>query len=269
MTDETLQAAEEAEHLDDELDSDSAPEESELPEEGEEAPDETEQATEGEEEQEQPDWYVKAINRQHFKFREEERKRQELENELQKLREKHPEAGRPEVPPPPDPFDEDYEQKVAARDKAIQAQIQYDTRQNLMAEVQRRQQQEQAQKQQSELQARVQSYSQRAEQAGIDAQDLAVAGAAVASYGINDNLAQYILNDEKGPLITMHLSRHPEVLEQIQSLDPVSAAVHIATQVVPQVSAAPDKTKAPKPPETLGGGGAPPVEEGPEGATYE
>lgn len=257
------------------IDSDSAPEEeaqTPVEEEAQQVETEeasTEQAQEGDEQGNDPEWYTKAINRQHFKYREEERKRLELEQELEKIKGQLPKQAAPDIPPPPDPFAEDYEQKIAERDKAIQERIRYDTQQSLIKEAARRKAVAEQEAAQKEFTARVQTYSDRAEKLGVEAQELAVAGQTIASYGIPDALTNYILNEEKGPLITMHLARHPQELEQVRSLDPVSAAVHIATQIAPKVSVVPNKSQAPKPPETLSGAGAPPIEDGPEGATYE
>lgn len=258
---ETLQAADEAV-----MDSDSAPEETQTL----EAEDAQEAAPEEKPEQpepeEKPGWQ-KAIDKQTYYRREAERQLAEAQDEIDKLKARVPQDVAPEIPPIPDAFDEDHDQKVIERDKAIKARAEWDTRQALKAAVQQREEQRQAQEAQEALMKRGAIYQQRSTQMGVNAQELASAGQFVASY-INPQVADYILDSEQGPLITMHLARNPGELERVSSMPPMMAAVHIATQIEPNVTAKPTVTKAPAPPETLDGG-APPSERGPKGATYE
>lgn len=266
MTDETLQAS-----LEDELpveESESAPEANEEPQQddGEQPEKQPEQP---EEQQEDPDWYVQAINRQHKKYRDEERRRLELEQRLAQFEQQQPQDDRPTVPPIPDPFDDDYESKVQARDKAIREVAAWETRQQ--AE-QYRQQQEQiraVQERTQQLQTVLKTYTERANELGVKPEELQVAGNTVATMGIHDDVATYILEDDKGPLITTYLARNPAELQRMQGMSPMMAAVHVATQVRQKAESAFGKTQAPPPPESLDGGGTPPQQRGPKGATFE
>lgn len=265
MTEETLQAAEEAV-----IDSESAPEGEEAPE-NVEAPENQEDAQEAQDEgkEETPGWFQKAIDRQTYKYREEERRANKLAEELERIKAQSPQQdGPPDIPPPPDPFDDNYEEKIKERDKAVRARIEYDTRQALIEESNRRKAQQEAESQQKALMDRGTAYKQRAEKLGVEPNELATAGPFVASY-IAPELGDYLLDSEQGPAITVHLAKNPQVLEQVAQMPPMMAAAHIATSIVPNLSAKPKQTKAPKPPETLGGGGAPPDDGGPAGATYE
>lgn len=258
-----VEASESSPELNDEQE---APETEEQPEESQEAKEETP------EDQEDPDWYVKAINRQHRKYREEERRRLELEQELQRIRQQAPQqqdSNRPQIPPAPDPFDEDYEAKIEARDKAIRQAAEWDAQEQARNYYRQQQEQQAIQARAQQLRQTLTSYTDRAKEFGIKPDVLQVAGNTVATMGIHDDVATYILSDEKGPLITTYLARHPADLEAMQSMTPVQAAVYVATKVRQKAESAHGITKAPPPPESLEGGGAPPRVRGPKGATFE
>lgn len=210
----------------------------------------------------------KAIGRQHAKFREQEKRAEALAAENERLKAQMPQEQRPEIPDPPDPLDDDFESRTAARDAAIREAATYDARQ----EQARQQAAQRAQAAQNERQATItqsaQSYMERAQKAGIDAAALQVAGQTVAAYGVSDELAEHILNEEQGPLITQYLASNLDELETLRSMSPMQAAVRIATRVVPKISAVPANTGAPSPPDALEGGGVPPAERGPDGTTY-
>lgn len=266
MENQEMQAAEEAV-----IDQDSSPE-SESPEnveaqEAEPAPQEAEPAQEAPEGS-TPEWFQKAIDRQTYKYREEERKRQAVEEQLEKLKSQMPQDVAPDIPPIPDQFDDDYEAKLKARDDAIKQRVEWDTRQALKAAVDRREQERQAQEAQEAFAKTEQAYVNRAKELEIDPNELANAGQYVGSY-LNPNVGSFILESEQGPLITTYLAKNPAELQAVASMPPMQAAAHIAMNIVPNVTAKPKQTQAPPPPETLGGGGTPPGERGPAGATYE
>jgi hypothetical protein len=265
MTDETLQAAEEAERLEEGSEisteeTDETPTEEAQPE---------EQQPEPQAEESDPEWYVQAINRQHKKYRDEERRRLELEQRLQELERQQPKDDRPEIPPAPDPFDDNYEQKVADRDAKIREVAAWEARQQAMQYQQQQEQMRTVQQKAQELQTTLKTYTERANELGIKPEQLQVAGNTVASMGIHDDVANYILQDDKGPLITSYLARNPAEVQQMQMMSPVQAAVHLATQVKQKAESMFGKSQAPKPPESLDGGGAPPQQRGPKGATFE
>ena len=267
MTDETLQAAEEAELPVEE--SESAPEVNENENLEADAPNEPappkEEPDEGD-----PDWYVQAINRQHKKYRDEERRRLELEQRLQQMESQLPKQDdRPEIPPAPDPFDDDYESKIAERDKAIRKAAEWEAQQQARQYADQMRQQQAMQERATQLRTTLQTYTGRATELGIKPEELQVAGNTVATMGVHDDVATYILADEKGPLITTYLARHPQEVEAMQSMTPVQAGVYLATKVRPKAESAHGITQAPPPPESLDGGGAPPQQRGPKGATFE
>lgn len=217
----------------------------------------------------------KAINKQHFKYREEERKRlaaEEREKELQrKLAEYESKNSEIVIPPMPNPFDEDFESKVKDRDEAIRRVAAQEAEKKSMQDEQQRNQEAAQQKENERIQAKAEKYDQRIETLGLTKDEIAVAGRTVAEYGISPDVAEFILDHEQGPLITKYLANNPVELDEIRSMNPIDAAFKInSTIAVAAASLKPQATNTPDPAETLGGRGA--VEQGSsliKGATFE
>ncbi len=195
---------------------------------------------------------------------EERNRREELERKLAELQA----PVRPDIPPVPDPYDQDFQAKSQFRDAMIAKAAQYD------AQVRWNQQQiedaraKEAAKGQQVLQQTAVTYAETAAKLGVQAQELQQAGAAVAQYGINDRLATRILKDERGPEITVYLSKNLQDLDALSNMEPEDAAVYIETVIKPKAKRGPP-TLAPAPVETLKGSGSPEGYTGPDGATYE
>lgn len=200
----------------------------------------------------------KAINKKHFQYKEEERKRLAAEKELQELRAKLEQqtSQRPEIPPIPDPYDENYEAKVKARDEAIRQVVVYEAKQEV--ETQRKQQLEEQQRQEQakQIESMVTTYNQRAKSLGLDVAEVEKAGDTLVQYGVSQDVANFLLSDEDGPLMTKYLAANPLELERIQSMPPMQAAIALNDSVRKQAAGLkPKQTKAPEPPEVLNGGG--------------
>jgi hypothetical protein len=209
------------------------------------------------------------IARQVAKRKEAER---ELEEYRQRLQQSQPEqpSGRPEIPEPPNIWDDDYEAKIKARDEAIRAAVEWEAQEQYRQQYEQQQKWEQQQKEQEQLLSKVTTYTERAKEYGIDESDLQVAGNAVAQFGIPEPLIQYILEDDAGPAITMHLSRNLQELDTLNRMDPIKAAVHIATTLKPKATRnAQRRSKPPEPTDSPRGSGVPEKERGPKGAVYE
>lgn len=220
----------------------------------------------GDEENKDPAGFTKRINQKHFELMEEKRAREALEAEVIALKAKIPEIQKPVVPPLPDPYDDDFDSKMLQRDEAIKRVAAYEAQEEInqsRLQEQHRLRQEGLNK---SLVESVKTYSDRARTLNISDNELKVAGQTVAAYGIHDSVAEFILQDEKGPAITAYLARNPDMLETISKMNPIHAALHITNNVKPKLSA---KTNLPEPAETLGGGGVRKKEDGLKGARYE
>jgi len=210
----------------------------------------------------------KAIGRQHSKFRAEQERANGLAAENQRLRASLPQQARPDIPPLPDSLDDDFEKKMEARDKAISEASAFDVRQEV-AHTQAATQERTTQNEQFEtFNKAADTYMGRAVKLGLDGAGLQVAVNTTAAYGISEELAVHILNDEQGPLITQYLAGNLNELESLRVMSPMQAAVHLANVIVPKMTAVRANSGAPLPPDGLSGGGVPPSERGPPGTTY-
>lgn len=217
-----------------------------------------------------------AIGKKTFKLREQERRADALQQELQEAQaSSKSQETRPDVPPIADRYDfdsdDDYNASINKRDQAIAQQAAYDAGQNIFKQQNQQLQAQKAAQQQQAMYQSVQQYSERANKYGITQQELESAGRNIASYGISNNLEQHILNDENGPLITVYLGNNANAttLDKLSRMDDMSAAIFINSQIKPKAEAfKPRTTTAPQPVETLRGTGVPKKERGPTGATF-
>jgi hypothetical protein len=200
--------------------------------------------------------------------KEAERRAEELERKLQEYQEKQP-SGAPEVPEMPNVWDDDYEEKVKARDEAIIQRARWEEDQRAKEMREQEEQQQAAARQQEELMGRVVSYTERAKSLGISESELQVAGTAVSQVGMPEDLTMFILDDDKGPAITTYLARNLQEVQKLQSMNPLQAAVYLTTEIKPKVSRSLKRTSPPDPADTVKGSGVPEKERGPKGATFE
>jgi len=206
-----------------------------------------------------------------FKEREARREAEQLQEQLAKLKAEQPQESRPNVPDLPDPFDDDFADKVRQRDEALAKAVKFDAEQNMLQQQAQQAQQQQALQEQQLLNKRMQTYTERATALGVSSDDLRVAGQQVANYGIDDQVASFVLDHDQGPLITKYLSTSPMELDAIRQMSPMQAAVYIESSVKGKAAqlGVKKQTTAPEPVEVLNGAGAPVYDEGPAGATYE
>jgi hypothetical protein len=214
---------------------------------------------------------AQAIRDAAFKAREakreaaaEKERREELERKLQQ----YEAPVRPDIPPPPDPYDQDFQQRVAHRDALIAQAARWDAQQAYVQQQAQVDAQARWQAEQDKLRATVTAYSGTADKLGITAAELSQAGQAVAQFGIHDDLAQHILTDEQGPSITVYLSKNPLEMDKISNMSPIKAAAYIESHVKPKAVKPPPQL-APEPVESLKGSGVPENESHMKGVTME
>jgi hypothetical protein len=234
------------------------------------SPEEGEQNTEDSEKQALSEGAQKAINKQHFKYREEQRKRLELEERLKELESKQEVSTAPgEIPPIPDSWDENYEQKIRQREEAIQRKAAFDAQEQLRADqaaITQREQQRQELERSQKLQ---EQFSANANKLGVNPESLQKAQEVVVSYGITPDLATALIEDSDGPLMVQHLAANPLELDALIHAPPISAGLKLAEIKAKASALKPKPSSAPTPPTTLKGRGAPEKQRGPEGATFE
>lgn len=199
-----------------------------------------------------------AINKQHAKFREEERKRKSLEKELEELRSRQPkEPEAPIVPDAPDPYDENYEELVKVRDQKLLEKAKYDISRQAEAERHQKLVAEKQEVRQKEVAEMIKSYNNRTEKLGLSVADIHKSGQAIVDYGINEQLAEFILSDEDGPLLTKYLAHNPAELDELLSLPITNATIRMHTDIRQKVQGLKPKTSGtPDPAPVLSGNGA-------------
>ncbi len=210
-----------------------------------------------------------AIGKKVAKQREAERQAEEARRELQEAQQRlqqYERPIRPDIPAPPDPYEDNFAAKVAHRDAMIAKAAEFD------AQIRWQQQQEQARQQQTIAEERakvvktVETYSETASKLGITAEELQAAGQQIAPY-VSDRLALRILNDDSGPEITTYLARNLIELDKVTRMSPEDAAVYIATEIKPKAKRSPPKLP-PEPTENISGASMRENSRGPRGATY-
>ena len=183
------------------------------------------------------------------------RQAKRLQTELDELKNKQPEVIRPDVPPMPDEFDDDFQSKLQARDDAIRLQAEHDAgvkfAETQLQEAQLRQQTED----QAALAVKVQAYSSNATKLGITPQDLQTAGGIVGQYGLREDVATALLDDDEGALVTLYLASNPLAIENLNGANMLSIG-QVYADIKSKASALkPKQSDAPPPVELLNGGG--------------
>ena len=201
----------------------------------------------------------KAIGKQHFKFRQEEREHQKTQAALVEANKKLEELQRtpePRVPPTPDPFDPGFAEQLAIREQAITAKANYDYEQRLAADAQARTAQEAQAAQHKALQDKGDAYFANAEKLGIDPQLVKQAGAIVTSHGLPDKVSLAILEETEGALMTQYLALHPEEIYELQGMSDWQMYGRVNEIKAKASALKPKQTKAPQPPDSLSGNAA-------------
>ena len=161
------------------------------------------------------------------------RKAAELEQKLQK----YETPDRPEVPPLPDPYDDDYEARVAARDAAIAAQTKWDNDQQQRQQAQVRAAQEERLRQQQANEDITRGFIEKGDKVGITEVELDTAVGTLVDQGIFGEKAKHILTHESGPDMTMYLARNALEADKVASMSEMQAAIYLETVVLPKVKA--------------------------------
>jgi len=218
-----------------------------------------------------PEWFQKKINKQTFAQRQAERERDEARKEAEALRKRY-ESAEPEnvsIPPIPDAYDDDYEQKIRDRDEAILRKAKNDSIQEQRRETTARQQQERERADYERSQTLQKQFLENSKKLGVDSEQLSTAQDTVIEYGVTPELAMTLLEDSSGPLMVQYLAANPLDLYDIVNASPVKAGLMLAEVKSKALSLKPKPSNAPSPATRLDGRASPQKERGPKGATFE
>lgn len=200
----------------------------------------------------QSDRVQEVINTKHRRMKEAEERAARAEQQLQQMQQQYkPQA--PTVPAEPDPFDEDYDDKIRIREDAIRARALYDAQQQQLDIQNQQRQQALLVQQQQETAKKAQEYQARAKKLGIKPETLVEKANVVGSYFNMNNpahneLVNEIITDEQGPLITKHLAENISELAELSEMPLVKAVLHIERNIKPKLAKVPPKqTRATRP----------------------
>lgn len=235
------------------------------------SPDEGEENTKEEEDDNSPEWFQKKINKQTFKQRQAERERDEARKEAEELRRKYESAElKPvDVPPIPDTWDDNYEQKIRQRDEAILQKAKYEATQAQRREQSALSEQQEQRKQYERSQALNDQFVANSKKLGVDTKALSEAQDVILQAGVTPQLAVALLEDADGPLMVQHLAANPMDLYDILDADPLRQGYMLASVKTKASALKRKSSSAPNPATTLNGRAAPPKQRGPSGATFE
>lgn len=190
------------------------------------------------------------------RFRKEEERRaeaaeqraKELEEKLNGLRGDQD----TQLPPMPDQFDDDFPQKMAQYNQAVQKRAEKLALQKYQHEQQVKAQQQKQQQMQQELRENTKKMYDGAVQYGIDPDQLKEAESTLSLFlpkgqtGID--MAQYLLAHEQSPLIVNYLGTNLSEAEKIGRMNPYQAVAYIENTVRPNAAKLkPKLTKTPEP----------------------
>lgn len=194
----------------------------------------------------------------------EERERQLIET--QRKLQQYEAPVRPDIPPPPDPYEDNFAQKVAHRDAMIARAAQFDAEINWRNNQEQQRQQQAAAEERAKVVKTVETYSEVATKLGITSEELAEAGSKIAPY-VPDRLALSILNDASGPEITTFLAKNLVELDKVTRMSPEDGAVYLETVIKPAAKR-PVPKLAPEPTDKLSGASVKEAGRGPSGVVY-
>ncbi len=168
---------------------------------------------------------------QKFENRRERRERERAQDELARLQtaQAHQTGNKPVIPDLPDAFDDDFSEKMVARETAIREAERFDARAEYGQQAQQYQlQQVQAQEAQ-EFQKTADTFKERATTLGITNAELQQNGERLLSYqALTEDEVGLILSDDQGPLIAKYLSQNPVELERLASM-PIGSSARMTT----------------------------------------
>ena len=160
-----------------------------------------------------------------------------------------------DIPPMPEEFDDNYAEKLQAHIDGKTSQAVYISQNKAFLQQQQNQQIQTQQAQQVEFNKKLTVYSNRANELGINAEELQVAANTVGSYGLSDDLIKHIVSDPDGPLITKHLAANPIEASELINMSPYAIGSKLDAIKKSAAALKPRTSNTPDPVETLKGNG--------------
>jgi hypothetical protein len=205
--------------------------------------------------------FERKINKKTFELKQKEREAEEYKRKIEEYerQQREMEAAKfKDIPELPDPFDDDYEQKVRERDALLVQKAHFDAQQSYYLQQQQFQQQQKEQ-QQREAQTKLeQDFLANAKKVGAKDEEIVSVVSTLVQTGLNNDLGNAIMADPDGYLVAKHLAANPMEAYELNSMNPILAGAKYIEIKQKAVSLKPKTTSAPTPPKDIGGKGANP-----------
>ena len=212
------------------------------------------------------------IGVQHKKFRDEERRANDLETQLGEATKKLDAVEIKEVvvPAVPDPLSETYAEDVQKRDAAIQQKSELDAGIARKAEEGRQKDEARVTKDEEDLKQRIAGFDTNTVTHGLNPIEVKQAADTVIANGLSDMFSDMLLEDPDGPLLVAYLKDKPVEQDEMNRMSPLRLVTHL-NEIRPKASLLkPQTSNAPNPPIVLSGGGVEELQPSWEkGAKYE
>lgn len=185
--------------------------------------------------------YLEAEN----KRKQEEKRRLELESELAKYKEKESVVV---IPPLPDPYDSEYDAKIALREAAVARKAVLDAEKQKADATKKQTEEQKKEEAQKAYIAKTDQYFKNAATFNIDKQEIITHASKIIDY-IDPGTEEWIMDEPKGPLIVEYLGKNPLEADKLSKMNPLQKVAFLATYVVPKLN--PTKIKNHTPPERV------------------
>lgn len=203
----------------------------------------------------------KAINKKHFEAEQAKRDLQAANQKIADFESKQREQMAAQVgniPPMPDAFDDDYEEKVRARELKIREKAQFDFQQQSYLQQQQLNQQTQAQAEQERRNELGKRFTDNAKKAGSDDGELNSIINTLNQAGISNELGDAIMGDDEGFFTAKYLAANPTEAYELTNMNPILAGAKLVEIRSKASVLKPKQSAAPKPATNLSGNGIDP-----------
>jgi hypothetical protein len=193
-------------------------------------------------------------------------KQRKAERELDEFRAKYESAATPalakvDIPILPDPLtvsEVEFNRALTERDDALRRAAVVDAHNKELEEQKQQQQFELVKKQNEILAEKAKTYDQRATALGVTSEELKTSGDTLRDFGIGEELAGLILEDEEGPLLTKYLAMNLREAKTLVEMPIAQAAMRLGSIVKAHAaSLKPKQSNAPDPIDFPASGNAP------------
>jgi len=160
-----------------------------------------------------------------------------------------------DIPPRPDAFDDDYDVKMDARERALEAQANYNAQNQAYLQQEQFNQQQAAQAQQQAQAKLEQDFLANARGTGAKDDEIIGVVNTLVNAGLSGDLGSAVMADSDGYFIAKHLAANPIEANELNSMNPILAGAKFAEIKAKASALKPKTSSAPPPPTNLQGNG--------------